>query len=328
MKILLFGLFSLVALHCSAQEDYTTFIQCRKISWAANTSDTLRFSSQNLNLLFRQNLIDNKIKVSLSDENFQLKKRNNADADAIRNRIAPNRILQTANEQGKITGSVKESLDPLFSEKYFDSLTANLLETQEIIFIKNGKPLTYIPFVSAKYNVYTSWGEKLGIANAFNTAFNNCYKLRRSLSRKAMMIGQTQKHYVLKSLEAKMLKQLYEQNFVEALWPHLNNKYYHFYDLTRSSPIKLKNIDKSLIDNREMTVQVYDSTGQLNAQKVPFLPLSHADIQEVRISEEWFYNEKKQKVFSKIKTITLYAKVWRNGIQQETASPILNIAVD
>lgn len=328
MKNLLIVLMSLAVFDCFGQQDYTGFIKCQNISWAASVNDTLRFPDLNLNLQFRQELIDKKIKASLADENFQLTKRTGVNADAIRSRIAPDRVIQKVDEEGNSTGSVMEAEDPLFSEKYFDSLTANLLEAQEIIFIRKGKLMTYIPWLSPKYMVYTSWGERLGMANAFNTAFNNSYKIKRSLSRNAKLIGQSQKHFSLESLEPKMLKQLYEQNFLEALWPYLDKHFYKFYDLTRSSPIELKNIDKSLVDNRELTIPVYDSTGKMTAQKIPFPPLTPSDVQEIGISEDWYYNERKQKAFSKIRTITLYAKVWHNGIQQDTASPILNIVVN
>lgn len=328
MKILLFYLLCLVTTCTYGQNDYTNFIACKKITWAADATDTLRFSDFNLSLYLREKLVAKKIKVSLPVDEFQLKHSVNADVGQIRQKVAPNRVAQMIDGEGNNTGEVMEADDPLFSEKYFDSLTNDILEANEILYIRNGRLLTYTPWLSVKYNVYTSWGEKLGIANAFNTAFKSSTKIRSSLKRKAIHVGQSKKRWTLTSGNIKMLKQLYEQNILEALWPHLNEKYYSFYDVENSARIDFKNINSSIINSQEIRVPVYDSLGNAGVQIVPFPPLSLLDFIEVEITQNWFFNKKKNQAYSKITNIVFYAKKWHNGVQDKLASPALNIVVE
>jgi hypothetical protein len=328
MNVRLSCLCLMISLSSFAQEDYTQFIECRKIKWASEAVDTIRFTEINLSLQLRQDLLHGKIKTALADENFKLDNKRYADAELVRQRIAPNRVMQTVDEDGNVTGSMMDADDPLFDEKYFDTLTNDLIEATRIFYIEKGKLLTYTPWLSVKHNAYTSWRENLGITNTFHTAFNNSYKNRRSLFRKAIFLGQANKKWDLHSSGSKMLKQLYEQNLIEALWPYINNKSYRLYDITRSAPIDFANVDYSLIDNRIISVPDYDSQGNPVVSTVPFPPLPLSEIQTLDIREDWFFNPKKHKAFSRIKTVILYARVWHDGVQDTEASPILKIVME
>ena len=310
-----------------SQNIFTKFIENKSVHWATGMIDTFHLTNPNLSLILRKRFNAGAIKVNIIEDNKNISKINYTSKDAVINKIAPNRERKVEEENGNTTRTIIASEDPLFSSYYFDEQTNDLIEIQQILYIQSGHLKSYIPWVSPKYAVYTSWGQKLGVANAFNTSFNKSANKSSSLKKKALLLGSTKTMLRLDTAQ-NMLKQLYAQNLLQALWPHLHKKQYEIYRADTTIQIPFEKINKSLLDTQQINIPVYDAEGNITAYQI----LSQHDqsldltsITGVEIMQQWFYNEKKNIVFNTIEQLVLYAHKWNNGKQDELASPILKI---
>lgn len=293
------------------------------MQWAADINDTFHFANPNLSLVLRNRFNAGAIKVSSIEDDKNISKINYITKDAVINKIAPNKERKIEEEARTITASE----DPLFSPYYFDEQTNDLLEIQQIIYIQSGRLKSYIPWVAPKYAVYTSWGQKLGMANAFNTTFNKQRHKSSSLKKKVQLLGSTKKMIRLDTNQ-NMLKQLYAQNLLQALWPHLHKKQYQIYGADSAIKISFEKINKTLLDTQQINIPVYDEEGNLTANKIltqQDQPLDLSSVTGVEIIQHWFYNAKKNIVLNTIEQLVLYAHKWNNGRQDRLASPILKI---
>ena len=310
-----------------SQNIFTKFIENKSVQWAAGINDTLHFANPNLSLILRKKFNEGTIKVSSIEDDKNISKINYATKEVVINKIAPNRERKTEDEDGNITATITASEDPLFSSYYFDTQTNDLVEIQQVLYIQSGRLKSYIPWVSPKYAVYTSWGQKLGVANVFNTAFNKQRNSSSSLKKKAALLGSIKTMMRIDSSQS-MLKQLYAQNLLQALWPHLHKKQYEIYRADSAIKIPFEKINKTLVDTQQISIPVYDVEGNITAYKIlsqQDQPLELSSITAVEIIQHWFYNAKKNIVFNTIEQLVLYAHKWNNGQQDVQASHILKI---
>ena len=86
-------------------------------------------------------------------------------------------------------------------------------------------------------------------------------------------------------------------------------------------------INRSLIDNQQLNIPLYDEEGNLSNKKVVMedLPLNPSAFTSIELVQEWRYHSKKNRVINNISHIILYARKWNNGQQEAIASPILKI---
>ncbi len=310
------------------QNSYTKFIEKSSVKWAASLTDTCHFTNPNLNLLLREKFNNGSIKAGLFEGGFNEKLKKKLAKETIINRIAPNRVTQIADDAGNITGTTIEAENPLLSSKYFDSETNDLVEVQQILYIQSGKLKSHTPWVSPKYAVFTSWGQKLGIANAFSTGFNTSRCMAASTKKKAVLLGNRFTMIPLDSAQHPgIIKQLYGYNLLQALWPYLHKKNYKIYRIDSSRLIPFSMITRSLIDNQQLNIPLYDAEGNLSNKTVvqEDFPLNPSDFSVMELVQEWHYHSKKNRLFNNISHIILYARKWRNGQQEAVASPILKI---
>ena len=328
MKKTGFILLSLFAQTAFCQNSYTKFIEKSSVKWAASLSDTCHFTNPNLSLLLREKFNNGSIKAGLFEGGFNEKLKKKLAKETIINRIAPNRVTQIADDAGNITGTTIEAENPLLSSKYFDSETNDLVEVQQILYIQSGKLKSHTPWVSPKYAVFTSWGQKLGIANAFSTGFNTSRCMAVSTKKKAVLLGNRFTMIPLDSAQHPgIIKQLYGYNLLQALWPYLHKKNYKIYRIDSSRLIPFSMITRSLIDNQQLNIPLYDAEGNLSNKTVvqEDFPLNPSDFSAMELVQEWHYHSKKNRIFNNISHIILYARKWRNGQQEAVASPILKI---
>lgn len=291
-----------------AQSLFTKFVEDKKIQWAAASADTFHFIQPDLSLILRERFDKGEIKVALLENIEGLNKITYSSKESILNRIAPNREKPVTGENGNIISTVREADNPLVSSKYFDERSRNLLEIQQVFYIEDGLLKNITNAVSPKYSVKTSWGETLGISNAFTTSFNDKRTIKRSVKRKAILLGTTNTFCLLKNAPFKMLKQLYEQNILDALWPQLGKKGYEITRIDSSKKISVKDINISLLGNTEtINVPVYDANGNIQNTLAALPLLTPASFTAIGITQQWYYSKEKNIVFCSISSLTLYA---------------------
>ena len=311
-----------------SQDKYTKFVEKTSVLWAADISDTFHFSKPNLSLLLRERLNKGEIKTSIIENELAVTDQKEPTLQDIINRIAPGRLKQMTDKNGIISSIVKEVENPLQSPIYFDYQTNDLLEVRQVLYIQSGKLRSYIPWLSPKYSVYTSWGEKLGIANAFSTGFKICRHSKKSTRKKSIFFGNTTTKISLDtSAKIKMIKQLYGYNLLEALWPNLDKNYYKIYQANSSFSISFSKLTESLLNAAVMTVPVFKAEANANTQqtKLPDQLFTAASFTSIELVQDWFYNQKLNSVHTTITHIILNALQWNNGIRKTKESPVLKI---
>ncbi len=327
IKIIASLIISLLWQTSFSQNMFTKFIENKSVQWAVNMNDTFHFANPNLSLILRNKFNAAQIKVSSIEDDKNISKINYASKDAVISRIAPDNKITRIDAQGNVSEIMAYADNPLFSSYYFDAQTNDLVEIQQILYLQSGRLKSYIPWVSPKYSVYTSWGEKLGVANVFNTAFNKQRKTAASLKKKVQLLGST-KTMMRLDTSKNMLKQLYAQNLLQALWPHLHKKQYEIYRADSAIKIPFEKINKTLVDTQQINIPQYDAEGNITAYKIltqQDQPLELSSITGVEIIQHWFYKAKKNIVFNTIEQLVLYAHKWNNGQLDGLASPILKI---
>jgi hypothetical protein len=330
-SIFIFAFF--IFFHSSqAQNKYTSFIEKSSVTWATDATDTARFESPNLSLLLRQQLAKEKIKVAVvepgSSSATEIRFVKKADIIQI---IAPNRVAQVVDSNGNNAGTVIEAEDPLLSSRYFDEETTSKVEVAQILYVESGKLKSYVPWVSTKYTITTSWGERLGIANAFSTAFSTSRTDSRRTKRKSTNLGSGTMTLMMDSTSAsRSLKQLYGQNLVQALWPHLGSKNYGLQLPGAKVPIQFSKINQTLIEESPVAVPVYDEEGNVTSGGVILQesqPLNLSQITRIDLVQDWYYHARTNRVFSTTRQIILYAVRSKGGVSSGTSAPILSILV-
>ncbi len=314
------------------QNIYTRFVESSKVTWAIDGTDTFRFINPNLSLLLRQQLAKEKIKVAQVDPGSSsfpdIRKVKKQEVIQV---IAPNRTVQVMDSEGNVAGTVVEAEDPLLSSKYFDEETNAKIEIAQIFYIEKGLLKSYAPWVSPKYTITTSWGERLGIANAFSTAFGTSKSFSRRYKRKSISLGSHARTlYQDSSIATKMLKQLYGQSLAQALWPYLGKKHYGLKLPGTGASIALEKLNQTLIEESPIAVPVYDEEGNVTPKGVILQetqPLNLTQVTRIDIIQDWYYYAKKNRLYPVIKELTLFAVRSKAGVPATTASPILSILV-
>lgn len=311
-----------------SQDKYTKFIEKASVSWASDISDTLHFSNPNLSLLLRERLNKGEIKTSIIENELPVTDQKESTLQDIINRMAPGRVKQITDEKGNITSTIQEAENPLFSTFYFDSQTRDVLEVRQVLYVQSGKLQSYIPWLSPKYSVYTSWGEKLGIANAFSTGFKICRHTKKSTRKNAIFFGNTTTKISLDTAaKIKMIKQLYGYNLLEALWPNLAKNYYKIYQADSSFSISFSKLTESLLNAAVITVPVYNAEGNENTQQTKLSDqlLTASSFTSIELVQDWFYNKKSNSAYTTITHIILNALQWNNGIRKTKETAVLKI---
>lgn len=328
MKKTIISLLCLFSQTVFCQNSFTKFIARSSVQWAADATDTVHFKSPDLSLLLRERLHKGALKVAITEGLTNSGKVDNVSKEAILERIAPNRVKQLVDENGNLSGTTIEAENPLFSTTYFDSLVNDLVEIPQILYVQSGLLKSYVPWVSPKYAVSTSWGQRLGIANAFSTAFNSSPKICARHRKNAVSLGISSRMVTTDSTsQLPMIKQLYAQSLLQALWPSLNTKHYQVIRLDSLSVVPFEKINRSLLDDASLNIPLYDADGNISNKTVTVAAeaLNAAAFTNVALVQEWFYQAKQNKLFSRIQHLLLYAYKIKNGQAAPQAVPVLKI---
>jgi hypothetical protein len=324
----LFFLFLLLPVHrVFSQDPFTKFVEKKQVRFATYLVDTFHFSNPNLSLVARTLLANGSVKARIPVEQKNERMPGYAGIEDIRARISPNRESKVMDADGNITGTVVEAGDALLSSRYFDEQTSDLVEIPQILYIESGQLKSYVPYFSTKYAVFTSWGQKLGISNAFNTGFNKDRSASKRDIKNARMLGATSTTIRLDTIKQEnLLKQLYGQNLLEGLWPSIGKKQYQIYRIDSMTRIAFEDLRRGLFSST--SVPIYDEEGKLTDTKVSPIdlePLHPSAFVSMQLKQNWFYNERKNILFSTITELILHATKGAPVNGEQILTPILKI---
>lgn len=283
---------------------FDKFVNKPKIKWAAYASDTINFANAGLNNLLLNRLGKNEIKASLPIESRT---------------SASNQIKYITQDQidntfyGDNADLVMDSSGNVVSQKRAipkkDSSNFKLTEVTQILYIEKGILKSYIPFVTPTLPVFMSTGKYIGERFYFTTCFNNRYNYKSRKKNKVIFLSQTKKMIKLKPAEATdNLKEMYGQNLLETLWPHVLKNEIAAFSIDNKRKLQPEELNITLTSEMPVLAPIYDSTSVSTVfeYKVVADAINPERFTDVELVQDWYYDQKKNKVFSFIKEMVLY----------------------
>lgn len=317
-----------------SQSFVTKFVEHKNIQWAAYITDTAHFSNPNLSLLLRNRLEKDEIKVFLpflTGLNTAGTKKPAIQYITKDSLFDPgyHTPVPVYDEDGKLVESPAEKRTDLFSPLKFDSRTNDMIEFEQAIYVESGKLKTFISSVSPKYSVVTPQGTYLGFSNIFTTALNIERTIRKAKRKKAIAIGNTNAIYSLQNdSRLAILKQLYGQNLLEAIWPQLWKDGYEVISIDSARKISKEELKATLFGTAESVyVPVYDTEGNVSSRLVYGPEINAAYFSSIGITQQWFYSKSKNILFCTIPSLTLYILKPGSDEKKATETAVLKINI-
>lgn len=275
---------------------FDRFIDSKKVQWAAYANDILFFDKYNLSDELYKRFQRDEIKIS-----------NPINRDSL---MTGNKIIYI-NKKELETRSYPPGLSVEHLQKptnRVDSNSSENIEVQQILYVKNGKLYSYIPWVTTRISVYTSNDRFLGTTEYFSSGINPAYNSKISKRDKAVPIKTTGRKIMVDHFpRTDMLKQFYGINMLEAIWNSLISDKNELIDLRIGQKISLKNANE-LIFNSSVQVPVYDSVGNIASTKNHSEPMSAALFPQLELMQDWYYSPKKNTIVSNITGLTLFVR--------------------
>lgn len=287
-----------------AQQPETAFLKRSSVTWGAFISDTLRFSNPNVSLSIRQQFSQGKIHVTPA---------------GIDQHVHPNELLSQQRLQEMFPGFM------LFDTALFNSQTNDLLFVEQFIYVDNGKLRSHVSWISPVFNVITPVGTHLGTSYAFNAYYNKKERIRRSVRRKAIYLGQTTRTLTDPLPLMGMIKRWYNQSLPEALWSSISAGSTGIHLPGTMQKITCAAIDAGLYSDEKINIPLYDSTGNMSGSTSAIPAFEVRKLSEVAIVQDWFYSPSKQLMYNNITSLIFYAHKTHEGILEEKASPVLKV---
>jgi Gliding motility associated protein GldN len=283
---------------------FDKFVNKPKIVWAAYASDTINFANAGLNIMLLNRLGKKEIKASLPIES------RTSGSNQIRY-ITLDQIDNTF--YGDNEDLVMDSSGNVVIQKRAipkkDSSNFKLTEVTQILYTEKGILKSYVPFVTPTLPVFMSTGTYVGERFYFTTCFNKRYNYKSRKKNKVIFLSQTKKMIKLKPAEpSDNLKEMYGQNLLETLWPNVLKNEIAAFSIDNNRKLKPEELDISLTYEMPVLAPIYDSTSvsTVVAYKVVADAINPKRFTDVELVQDWYYDHKKNKVFSNIKEMVLY----------------------
>jgi hypothetical protein len=312
---------SLFAQPAKVSTKFDEFVKCSKIEWAAYASDTFRFDKAGFNNLLLTKLENKKIKATLPIESRteNINKAKFVSYDSIfQNHFTDNyEEFPVIDSNGEITGH--QRLVP-----QVDTSAFKLTEVTQILFIQKGVLKSYIPWVTPTLPVVTSSGKYIGESFYFNTAYNRKYNRKPRRINKLLYLSQTNKNINLHQYSAdNILKEMYGKNLIETLWPQVLNGKIDVFSIGNNERLTP---EKLMQANAGTLVPFYDSTANATIYKYEFIgePVSPEKFTDVELVQNWYYDARKNMVFSKILEMYLFTNK-PDETEPAKSSPVLKL---
>ncbi len=295
---------------------FDKFVKNSKIEWAAYASDTFNFSTAGLNLLLLKRFGKKEIKASLPVESRTI----NADQikytvlDSIHNAFYGNDTDPLMDSLGNVV--IKKIPIP---QK--DSSNFKLTELTQILYVEKGLLKSYIPFVTPTLPVFTSSGMYIGESFYFTSCYNFKYNSKASKESKLIFLKQTKKMIRLDPTEnTDQLKSMYGKNLLETIWPYIEQNKIEAFVIDSNTKLTPGELNNYLSADQWQPIPIYDSVG--NITKFSLVRSSGSGtvkFTEAALLQDWYYDAKKNKVFSYITELLLYVN---KPDQKENKEPV------
>jgi hypothetical protein len=293
---------------------FDKFITRKSIQWAAYLPATLQFENYNLSAELYERFQNGKIRIT---------------EPLYRDSLMAGTPIVYIDKQELEKKSFPPGLFPGHSSSQkptnrVDSNSSMKIDVQEILYVMDGKLYSYIPWVSTKISVYTSSDRYLGTTDYFSSCVNTRYNFKPSKRDKLVFLKSTIKKLLIDTIpRTDMLKQLYGINILEAIWNDIINDKNEIFDI-RSGQKKSPKDLKQFVYSNMISIPVYDSLGNITGYTNYVKPASPSFFQQVEITEDWFYDQTKNVLISRIPAITLFA-VSKNDNDDGQLKPVLKI---
>ena len=282
---------------------FDKFVNKPGIEWAAYASDTVNFTSAGLNNLLLKRISKNEIKASkpVESRTAETDKITYCPLDSIDQAFYGDRIdimMDSTGTQYFMKREVPEK----------DSSNFKRTEVTQILYIEKGKLKSYIPFITPTLPVYMSTGKYIGERFYFTSCYNYTYNNKPRYKSKLIFLTQTKKMISLATTQNDQLKEMYGQNLVEAIWPHVLKNKIDVFAIKDNWKLKREELDISIAVNEPILVPIYDSAGNVISYVVTSKPVDMNRFTDVQLVQDWYYDHKRNKIYSNIKELILLLK--------------------
>ena len=296
---------------------FDKFVSKPKIEWAAHASDTFNFTNTDFNNLLLNRLGKKHIKASLPMES------RTGSANQIKYTIKDSidNAFYGANADVVIDSAGNTiSLKRVVPQK--DTSNFKLTEVAQILYVENGKLKSYIPFVTPTLPVFISTGKYIGERFYFTTCFNYKYNCKPRKINKLIFLKQTKKMIKLDpEQKTDQLKNMYGKNLLETLWPYVLENKIEVISVDGKRKLKPEELNINLFNTTATIAPIYDSVGNIVQYDVVTDPI---DLKRVQLIQDWYYDYRKNKVFSHIIEMVLYLNKVKKEDNEEW-EPVLRL---
>ena len=301
--IFLFASQNLFAQNKPQPTQFDKFVNKPGIEWAAYASDTVNFTNAGLNNLLLKRISKNEIKASkpVESRTAETDKITYCPLDSIDQAFYGDRIdimMDSTGTQYFMKREVPEK----------DSSNFKRTEVTQILYIEKGKLKSYIPFITPTLPVYMSTGKYIGERFYFTSCYNYTYNNKPRNKSKLIFLMQTKKMISLATTQNDQLKEMYGQNLVEAIWPHVLKNKIDVFAIKDNWKLKREELDISIAVNEPILVPIYDSAGNVISYVVTSKPVDMNRFTDVQLVQDWYYDHKRNKIYSNIKELILFLK--------------------
>ena len=299
---------------------FDKFVAKPKIEWAAYASDTFNFTTANFNNLLLNRLGKKQIKASLPIESRT---------------ASTNHIKYTIIDSiehvfyGDNADVVMDSAGNTISRKRAvptkDTSNFKLTEVTQILYVEDGKLKSYIPFVTPTLPVFISTGKYIGERFYFTSSFNYKYNCKPRKISKLIFLKQTKKMIKLDpEQKSDQLKNMYGKNLLQTLLPYIQAKHIEVSSVDGNRNVKPEEWNTNLSGMEPVISPIYDSVGNIAKYNIESSTMDPNKFTDVQLVQDWYYDYRKNKIFSTITEMVLYLSKFNKEDNKETV-PVLRL---
>lgn len=270
--ILFPGFLSAQSIYDKGRSDQNKFIEKSSIEWAVTADDTLLSTAPDLREMLINKALAGEIKL-----------------------LPPP------------LGLTQPELNPDKAKEIIaDANAKGLVNVRKILYLKNGRLLSYIYSVSPLVSVTTNSGMYLGRGELFTTAENSGNKTKFKKKDLVFITADKKEFYIDSVPKTERLKETFGRNLLETLWPYVLSGKIEVYNAVSKQKLSIEQIRSGNIFGSEVAIPVYDSAGNLKTTSPIYSILSPEFFGKITIIQKWFYNSKKNILINTIPEILLY----------------------
>lgn len=150
-------------------------------------------------------------------------------------------------------------------------------------------------------------GIYIGYSDYFLSCFNFNYNIQSAKNDKIIFLGTTKRKFNIENFEKKnMLKELYGRTLLQTLWSDIANNKFIIINVATGKKVLLKDLENDT--EHQITVPVYDASGNIIEGKTVHEPLAPDLFNQIEITQKWFYNATKNVVTNDVVDMTVFFK--------------------